>query len=781
MSFFQNANDFAVNDGSFTNVKGDLNYNIQFGRGGERDDQDAPDKGLELLYQSAVTSASHDAEQRFPPPNVYPGTRTEVLEILRRWVHRRTEEPVYWLYGSAGVGKSAVAQTIAEEFAGTHLAASFFFSRSDPARNHLQSFFTTIALQLATSHTLGPLLKDFIDVTIRRKRNIVHANLELQFQELIVKPCKEVPSRQWASLPRLIVIDGLDECIDIPSQERLLSIIRDAKTNSTVPFEFLICSRPEPRIRNAFDYEGFRSLLARNDLGESFESGKDMTRYFCQEFSKIRRDHRQTMAHVPADWPSSGIVQALVQRACGQFIYASTVLKYVGDYHGLPTERLEVILNITVPEDFDSPYPDLDLLYLQILSTCKHKELLIDVLAHLLSGPGILFDAHYERPSQHCIEGLFFLSKGKVWTLFFGLHSVLNIPDNDYDIITVRHASFVDFLLDRKRSGSYFVNTTPEARNEQLAFYLLKRISYSIKDVRNLNSMNQEFDVYAWDFWNYHTRKVAKLLSRRLLSILEQLDVPGLLNAAARRRSTSLEACVSSLRKCLNNVESISSWAAFAHEQSRSRNPSYLPITAALAKQYSVFKQGFQVQIASTLGENDREYLTVAISVLKYDFCLYRPNMWAVISALLNNRLSSDQVGHILRSRWPCPLILPFDSGWTNGSASSNQNGAGLAWHHSETDLIEFAEIHKQIGLQCLGILREPSQSTKDVIIYAKFQWIHHLLVKFPHESSEANEVLQALLKNLSAIQTRDDVKKAIIWAHVRLGFSGGFLSIPPS
>ncbi|KAF9043165.1 hypothetical protein BJ165DRAFT_1483118 [Panaeolus papilionaceus] len=57
-----------------------------------------------------------------------------------------------WLHGSAGAGKSAVAQTMAMEFrAGENLAASFFFSRTAPPdshRGHEGRFVTTIACQL---------------------------------------------------------------------------------------------------------------------------------------------------------------------------------------------------------------------------------------------------------------------------------------------------------------------------------------------------------------------------------------------------------------------------------------------------------------------------------------------------------------------------------------------------------------------------------------------------------------------------------------------------------
>ncbi|KIK61993.1 hypothetical protein GYMLUDRAFT_42422 [Collybiopsis luxurians FD-317 M1] len=750
MSSFSNARGFTINDGSFTNVAGDQ-YNFHV-RGSGPEDLDFPGKGLGMLFKTAVVSAAHDAEQRFPPPNCHPGTRIRILEILRNWVNDNSTEiaPVYWLYGAAGVGKSAVAQTFSEEFASSRLAASFFFSRSDPTRNHLQHFFTTISLQLATSHFLGPLLRESIDLTIRHNPSIIHANLERQFQELIVKPCDYLTAEQWRELPQLIVIDGLDECIDIASQERLLSIIRKAKSHSMLPFKFLICSRPEPRIRNAFNHLDFRTIVARSDLGEAFESRMDLTKYLREEFNRIRRDHGSTMAHEPQDWPGEGIIQQLVQRACGQFIYATTVLKYIGEYHGLPTKQLETILNIIVPEDFDSPYPDLDLLYLQILSTCKQKELLLDVLAHLLDpdGVGIFMPKSYNRTSSHFIEGLFFLVRGEVGMLFFRMHSVLDIPDDISGSIRVRHASFVDFLRDKKRSRSYYVNTLQEAQRERITFYLLKRVSFSIKNDRNLLSMNSEFDIYARHKWCYYLQDCTSL-SSRLLGALKDFDITGYLNVAAWLRNTSLETCISSLRKSLDDLSRVADWAKDTRSYQKSEHRQALD---RLAKQYSLFEQGFRVRIEPTLKRGDRENLMTTIEVFKHTLCLPLSATPAVISALLKSQASSDQVRHILSSDWSCPPILPLDP------------TDSMSELHFDTVSIDFAEWNKHIGLQCLRILRNPSQSAEEGISFAKLEWMNYLLAKPARSYSEDDEIFQALMESLSAIRTSEDVRKVIEW-----------------
>jgi adenylate kinase family enzyme len=57
-----------------------------------------------------------------------------------------------WIFGPAGSGKSAIAQTIAEIcFKLNKLAASFFFSRNAAARNNESMLITTLVYQLANS------------------------------------------------------------------------------------------------------------------------------------------------------------------------------------------------------------------------------------------------------------------------------------------------------------------------------------------------------------------------------------------------------------------------------------------------------------------------------------------------------------------------------------------------------------------------------------------------------------------------------------------------------
>lgn len=84
----------------------------------------------------------HDSSARYPPPLCHRRTREQVLQIIADWVDdEEMPNPIMWLNGPAGAGKSAIAQTIAERYKGSRLAASSFFLRNSPDRGHVDRFF----------------------------------------------------------------------------------------------------------------------------------------------------------------------------------------------------------------------------------------------------------------------------------------------------------------------------------------------------------------------------------------------------------------------------------------------------------------------------------------------------------------------------------------------------------------------------------------------------------------------------------------------------------------
>ena len=70
---------------------------------------------MELLQQYIAPGAFHNSDERYDPPKCHPHTRKAVLKKIVEWVKDMDKVAMFlWLYGPAGAGKSAIAQTIAE-------------------------------------------------------------------------------------------------------------------------------------------------------------------------------------------------------------------------------------------------------------------------------------------------------------------------------------------------------------------------------------------------------------------------------------------------------------------------------------------------------------------------------------------------------------------------------------------------------------------------------------------------------------------------------------------
>ncbi|KAK7029670.1 hypothetical protein VNI00_014368 [Paramarasmius palmivorus] len=472
------SNNFTVEGGVHNNAQNQTNI---FG--------DPRDQIFETIASRASPNACHNAEQRCPPPRCHPGTRADTLHALRtRLAGQSRSSRVYWLYGPAGVGKSAIAQTLSEILhAKSHLAAAFFFSRTDFTRNKLDRFVATIVYQLLRSEAIRNRLGPLIKAAVQADPNIFETSCENQFEKLVLEPCSTLEAEAWEDLPNVIIIDGLDECIapKPESQQRLLSLISKAHASSC--FRFLICSRREPLIYRTFHQ--FTYPVGKMGIGASQQTNKDITFYLRDTFTSIRR-HHPAFSHIPhtVPWPDEGDIRKLVSRACGQFIFASTVLKYVDTMDELPQERLKTILHTRVKVNSNSPYPELDLLYHQILSTCTNWANVRPILQLLVTKQHYVNDMwewYVDDVDWHSVSTitlLLNLQKGQVATLLFRLHSIVHVPDTPHGKIRIRHASFAEYLQDPCRSGpgEFHVDGLPARDYFNLVGTLLLKVPSSV-------------------------------------------------------------------------------------------------------------------------------------------------------------------------------------------------------------------------------------------------------------------------------------------------------------
>ncbi|KAF7348939.1 NACHT domain-containing protein [Mycena venus] len=434
-------------------------------------------------HGEAAGDAFHDSAERYPQPRCHPGTRTKLLDVLWNWT-RGIEPPrnwtsyndsendeyyepasvsdeqtgasstVLWLHGPAGSGKSAVAQSLCQKLEEEgRLGGSFFFKRGHPSRGSANKLFPTIAYQLSLHREFG----QFISQTLEKDPAVVNRSLSSQLHALIIEPCRKASLSQ----PMPIVIDGLDECDGHDIQQEILESIGNAVSRERLPLLFFIVCRPESHICETFAGSHLDGVHRPLNIVQSFD---DVRRYLADEFSRIHREHR-TMTTVPTPWPSSEMVDALVEKSSGYFIYASTVIKFIDDKRFRPVERLDIIKGIK-QSVYGSPFSTLDQLYHQILCGVP-QEFRSQLLGILTTLHAQFFLCDFE------IDRLLELQTGDVRLILRELHSVIDL---EHDYLRVHHASLLDFLDNPLRSGPFYVGSSQCCTD--LAYHLLKAFTY---------------------------------------------------------------------------------------------------------------------------------------------------------------------------------------------------------------------------------------------------------------------------------------------------------------
>ncbi|KAF8655495.1 hypothetical protein AX16_003025 [Volvariella volvacea WC 439] len=445
--------------------------------------RDGLDVDLKLLLPLVVVDAMHTGKVRADPLRCDPNTRQAIHLDIISWIESEClEKGILWILGPAGIGKSAIAMTTAEKLdhrdSKAKLAASFFFFSSDTQRNDIHYLVPTLAYQLAI--WMQEVGRE-VERVIKRNPKILEATVEAQWKALIVEPVNSVSGLP----PSVIIIDGLDECGSAKEQRRILDLISSCGSN--FPLAFLITSRPEPPIVNAFNSEPLSSLCRPHIDLSQHKDYREMYNFIQSNFSKIYSRHQDILQSYSkcGTWPSDDVIDLITSRADGQYIYPVTIFKYIDDDDSIPHEKLQACLE-QVPEA-SSP---LDILYLQVLrSSHKPDNIRLQDLLFLTSftttsipalsnPPRIQFhfpEATFRRITKARISTelsmkavvLFLFSDSDNVQCRFALrklHSVLSIPkDEESGVITIHHKSFMDFLFDHRRSGSYYIGKIARA------------------------------------------------------------------------------------------------------------------------------------------------------------------------------------------------------------------------------------------------------------------------------------------------------------------------------
>jgi hypothetical protein len=394
---------------------------------------------LPFAEGAAIYSYSRQYE-----PSCLENTRADLLQQLREWSNDPNGKCIFWLNGMAGTGKSTIARTVARESSNQNrLGASFFFSRGGGSRSHARMFFSTIALQLAGE---SPDLKRFICKSVDENPDIVQRSLSDQWQKLVFQPLSRLSGVQVLP-PTLLVIDALDECENQNDVRLILRLLAAARDLQQTQLRVFVTSRPEFPILTEFKAiptTAHQDFILHNISKSVVEH--DISSFVKTELAQIRSEHELSM-----EWPSEHVINTLVQRSCGLFIYVATICRFISESKH-PERCLTRIIRCNWTNH--GPEQNLDKIYTQILRDSlgspddpDERDELLEIFRQTLGSIVVLFDLL----SITALRKLLSIQIRDVEAVVFHLRSILDLPYHEQSPIKLLHPSFRDFLLDSRR------------------------------------------------------------------------------------------------------------------------------------------------------------------------------------------------------------------------------------------------------------------------------------------------------------------------------------------
>lgn len=185
-----------------------------------------PEENADILLMKTllcpIAEASYDEDKL-----CFEGSRGDTLRLLESWTESESSPRLFWLHGSAGLGKTAISNTIARLLHDQNRLAGFVSSDTpqDPKR-----IIPTVAYHLATWH--ADYQKYILDVLRGPRQRQIFAGLDSQFDLLMKQPMSGINMHSPpVDKPLVIVLDSLENCFEMGDGRRsLVDYILDIAT-----------------------------------------------------------------------------------------------------------------------------------------------------------------------------------------------------------------------------------------------------------------------------------------------------------------------------------------------------------------------------------------------------------------------------------------------------------------------------------------------------------------------------------------------------------------------
>ena len=387
----------------------------------ERSDKAEEDEALRKLAQ-----VNTERVIQYHSGKYQEGTRLHIFEKIKLWLDDlSSENRVMVISGDAGMGKSVISAVVCQRMQNAGRLSGSHFCQHNKARQRNPK----IMLQ-SLAYQLSKLLPQY-------KRELVKAlsgnlgedinNLEVRelFELLFEEPLINVddPGRSL-----LMVIDGLDES-EYKGRNELLDVM--ANQFSTLPGWVRFCVTTRPEINIADRLKNFNPVLL--EQGDE-ENVQDIRLFFEKQLSSVIQAGCKEV-----------IIDALVRKAAGHFLYAYLMVDFIKENVSLLTPKE---LRRTLPSGVSSVYHS----YFERLE--KELKISEDQFFTFLSA---LAAAREPLPLDFVSKMLLSDSKSpsgprKVTKAIASISTLLPVHD---DCIVFFHKSVKDWLTDRTAYGRH--------------------------------------------------------------------------------------------------------------------------------------------------------------------------------------------------------------------------------------------------------------------------------------------------------------------------------------
>lgn len=413
---------------------------------------------MKRLEKKALVDATYNSAARhYTAPQCHPDTRVSLRKKIETWLlDIDREAPLLWLYGPAGVGKSAIAQNLMEYCATNDiLAIGVFLSRAnkhdDPNR-----IIPSFSHQLAIAH---PVYRRTITSILNNDPTILEKRIPDQFEQLLDKPANVLLNDDppMSPSPILFLLDGLDECHTESAQRELIGLVASFASRCRarhLPFAYVITSRPEWQIMSAFSQLESTVKILREELRmDTFCAVQDVERVLQAEFENIRKKTFPPGTR----WPAEEKMDKIKKAASGNMLFASIVTKFTdGDD---PDGQLDLCLKSIqgkLASDEQDPLDPLAALYEGMLRNIPIR--LLPTTLKILYLEIIVRDNR--KPPMIVLNGkisakFLDIDGPTYYACLKGLHSILNVPADPDNSLHFTHTTFVDYVKVAIRMGTF--------------------------------------------------------------------------------------------------------------------------------------------------------------------------------------------------------------------------------------------------------------------------------------------------------------------------------------